>query len=354
MKKKLLYLTAVVLLLLSFNNELSAQTVQLYRQAGDITDAATSFTYTTSSGGDVITYPASTTTSSSNICAPAVRRVQLASFNLNYKSGSVGNIVISGNSSGGTSSRTVTAVTVNGVNVTADVTIVTTIAGNGGTLDCGNITITGLNVAQNATTGVNIGITFDGNTRVNTISISSATLPLDFLSFTAKPDAFGKTVDLNWSTTNEVNTKNFEIQKRTDSSDFTTIGNLPSKNVAGVHHYSFTDNTSNPGNSYYRIVQYDNDGASTISKIVAVTNKAAVGLSVYPNPVEETLNVKHAAANASASFKILTADGRTVLQSAAGVSSTSSSINVSQLTSGAYLLIFDNQTDSSSIKFVKK
>ena len=159
---------------------------------------------------------------------------------------------------------------------------------------------------------------------------------------------------LNWSTTNEINTKNFEIQKRTDGNDFTTIGNLPSKNVAGIHNYSFTDNNASAGNSYYRIVQFDNDGASTISKIQAVTNKSAAGLSIYPNPVQETLNVNHASAIEGAKFKILNAEGKTVLQSNTGVSTISSSLNVSALTPGVYLLIFDNQSNSSSVKFIKK
>nr|WP_294899232.1 T9SS type A sorting domain-containing protein [uncultured Pedobacter sp.] len=187
-----------------------------------------------------------------------------------------------------------------------------------------------------------------------TTASTPSLLPLDFLSFTAKSDAFGKTVSLNWSTTNEVNTKNFEIQRRTDGSDFVTIGTLASKNVAGTHNYSFTDNSAVSGNSYYRIVQYDNDGASTISKIQAVTTNTSAGLSIYPNPTASILSISHSLAEAGANAKVIGMDGKTVLQQALGLNSTETKLDVSQLTPGNYLLILDNRDQKSSLKFVKQ
>jgi hypothetical protein len=188
-----------------------------------------------------------------------------------------------------------------------------------------------------------------------TAGSSAYTLPLDFLSFTAKPDAFGKTVALNWSTTNEVNTKNFEIQRRTDGTDFVTINTLPSKNTTGVHNYSLTDNNAVSGNSYYRIIQFDNDGASTISNIQAVTNKATTAnLSIYPNPTTGALNVSHSAAGARAIARVVNMDGKTVFQQALSLSATDTKMDVSQLTAGGYLLILDNQNQKSSLKFIKQ
>lgn len=183
---------------------------------------------------------------------------------------------------------------------------------------------------------------------------SAFTLPLNFLSFEAKPDAFGKTVDLNWKTTNEVNTKNFEIQKRTDATDFVTIGSVKSNNVSGFQNYSFKDLNASAGASYYRILQFDNDGSSSPSEIISVNNSAVASLKVYPNPVAETLNISHVAAANGASFRILSLDGKTLLQGAANANTTSTSIDVSRLSTGAYMLIFDNNASSSSLKFVKK
>ncbi|WP_442794177.1 T9SS type A sorting domain-containing protein [Pelobium manganitolerans] len=185
-----------------------------------------------------------------------------------------------------------------------------------------------------------------------TTATSISLLPLNFLSFTAKPDAFGKTVALNWSTTNEVNTASFAIQKRTDNGDFATIGNIPSKNTAGVHHYSFADNNASAGNSYYRIVQYDNDHSSSNSEVQAVSIKASAGgVNIYPNPVADVLNANHSALQAGATAKISNSNGSTVLQQALTVGATQSSIDVSQLKPGVYILSISGQ---AAQKFVKR
>ncbi|MBK0383096.1 T9SS type A sorting domain-containing protein [Pedobacter sp. SD-b] len=182
---------------------------------------------------------------------------------------------------------------------------------------------------------------------------SSFTLPLDFLSFTAKADALGKTVALNWSTTNEINTKNFEIQRRTDVTEFKTIGKVISKNTAGIHNYSFTDGNVSQGSSYYQILQFDNDGASKPSVIVPVNIKSATALSIYPNPVENSLGITHALAS-NAFIKILSLDGKTIIQKKVDENSTSTQLDVSQLASGSYLIVLDNNNEKSTLKFIKK
>lgn len=179
-------------------------------------------------------------------------------------------------------------------------------------------------------------------------------LPLDFLSFTAKPDALNKFVNLNWSTTNEVNTKNFEIQKRTDASDFKTIGVVKSKNVSGVHHYAFVDGNLTNGNAYYRLNQTDNDGKSSFSDIVNVNIKSAISLSIYPNPVESSLSLSHPVTTNKAFAQIINLEGKIVLRQALSANTTTSQIDVSQLATGSYLVVFEDQLDKSTLKFIKK
>ena len=192
------------------------------------------------------------------------------------------------------------------------------------------------------------------NVVITGTTTTAGTLPLDFLSLAGKADALGKTVNVNWSTTNEVNTKSFEVQRKTVGSDFATIGTLASKNSAGVHNYSFTDQNAANGTAYYRILQSDNDGASKLSNVIAVSNKAVSALSVYPNPAEQTLNVNHASAVVGANLKVLSLEGKTIFQKAVSVNSTSSNLDVSKLATGTYLLILDNISEKSSLKFIKK
>lgn len=195
----------------------------------------------------------------------------------------------------------------------------------------------------------------------NTIRIASitvynedATLPLDILSFTAKPDALGKSVNLNWQTTNEVNTKEFVLEKRTSTTEFATIGLKPSNNTAGIHNYSYIDNNVSSGSVYYRIKQVDNDGIFNYSKIISAEIKGGVNFSIYPNPVTEILNVIHESALASSSVKVVDLSGKTLIQRAVNTGSTATDINVSTLSSGSYVLLYDGVNQQNALKFIKK
>jgi hypothetical protein len=353
MIKKLLFLGAFAFTV----SAVSAQTAQLYRQASDATDAVTEFTYTTSSGGDKIIYPSALTTSSSNICAPAVRRVQMLSFSLNYKTSSIGKIEIIANSSGTTSSRNLTMLKVNGTDVTSSLTFSSTVLGNSGGgvgySDCGVITITGLSVPKDAANGVNLEFTFDNNIRLNTINVwSIEALPLDFISFSAKPSALGNTVNLDWKTTNEVNTKNFEVQSRTANTEFKTIGFVDSRNTAGVHNYSFTDSKPLASTVYYRLKQVDNDGKFNYSDIAVVNINSGLSIVLYPNPVSTVLTVNHP--NSVNRLTVMNMEGKKVLEKALSGNAISTDINIESLNAGTYIVIAEANGEQLSGKFLKK
>lgn len=195
----------------------------------------------------------------------------------------------------------------------------------------------------------------------NTIRISSiavydedATLPLDFLSFTAKSDALGKSANLNWQTTNEVNTKEFIVEKRTATTEFTAIGTKASNNVAGVHNYSFTDNNTFPGVAYYRLKQVDNDGVFKYSQVVSADIKSNLSFNIYPNPTIDKLNVVHESALASSTIKVLNLNGKTLIENAVNTGATTTDINVSGLSSGSYILLYEGVNQQNALKFIKK
>lgn len=189
--------------------------------------------------------------------------------------------------------------------------------------------------------------------RIAASSTVFTALPLNLLSFTAKADAFGKAVKLNWKTTNEVNTKEFSIERRTDNTDFVSIGTIASKNINGIHNYSFTDNKAITGNSYYRLKQIDNDGKFEFSDIQSVNIEGSVSLSLYPNPTTDVLNLSYASSS-NGSVKILNIQGSTLVTQNLTQGSTSSNIDVSTFVPGTYLLILNNNGKQSSIKFIKK
>ena len=109
-------------------------------------------------------------------------------------------------------------------------------------------------------------------------------LPLDLLTFTVQKS--GKTSLLNWTTTNEVNTDRFIIQRSQDGKSFADLGSVMSLNNANaVNKYNYVDNNPFNGINYYRLRNVDQDGKFTYSAIRSVTFDNVSKFSVYPNPI---------------------------------------------------------------------
>lgn len=184
-------------------------------------------------------------------------------------------------------------------------------------------------------------------------TLPSNFLPLELLSFSAKPDALGKTVNLNWKTTNEVNTQDFMVERKADDMDFSSVATVLSKNVAGTHDYSFTDKSPLAGSSYYRLKQRDRDGKYTYSEIAHVKIEG-ISLSLRPNPVSNELIVNHDNTKSAAVLKVVGLDGRSVIKANANSGTASTTINVAALAAGTYLLVYEANGQSQSQKFIKK
>lgn len=184
--------------------------------------------------------------------------------------------------------------------------------------------------------------------------VSFGSLPLKFLSFEAKADALGKTADLRWKTTNEVDVKNFVLERRTDNSDFIAIATKNANNTTGVNSYTFKDEKLLPRLNYYRIKQVDNNGAFQYSDVAMVQAQYHTGLGIAPNPVIKELNITHPLADTSSKISILSMAGKSLIDYRLPKGLSFSSLDVSNLANGTYLLVYTNQKERLSIKFIKK
>ena len=93
--------------------------------------------------------------------------------------------------------------------------------------------------------------------------------PANLISLIAKKSL--NTVSLNFITANEVNAKEWIIERSGPAIDFQPIGTLPAANTLGTHNYYFTDNSPLFGLNFYRVKQVDNDGKYEYSIIVVVS-----------------------------------------------------------------------------------
>jgi hypothetical protein len=173
-------------------------------------------------------------------------------------------------------------------------------------------------------------------------------LPVSLLNFTAKPIA-NKQVALNWSTANEVNNKQFLVERSSDGRAFDVIGNVVVAAAAngGSANYNMTDKTPAYGDNYYRLKQVDKDGRFTYS---AVRKVSIVGkISVYPNPAARQITVTSVTGKSLLSIEMFNADGKLVY-SDKNLSSSSSIIQISSLPAGMYVV----QVNDGSEVFTEK
>lgn len=144
-------------------------------------------------------------------------------------------------------------------------------------------------VGDDTSTVLYVYITDDGCSDQLDIS-ECIVLPVSYLSFEASRS--GTSVALKWQTATESNNSGFEVQRKTGTSDFQTIGFVktlaPFGNSNSILHYQFTEINDFKGISQYRLRQVDFDGKYSYSVVRAVKGLASgTGIVVYPNPSQD-------------------------------------------------------------------
>jgi uncharacterized repeat protein (TIGR03803 family) len=123
---------------------------------------------------------------------------------------------------------------------------------------------------------------------------ASIVLSSSLLEFNARLINDDNDAQINWKTTNEINTNSFEIERSVDGRIFTKAGTVLASNTNGEHHYTFKDESISKLNTqkiYYRLKQKDNDGKFTYSQIVVLNVSKNKDFIVYPNPASETVTL---------------------------------------------------------------
>ena len=175
----------------------------------------------------------------------------------------------------------------------------------------------------------------DKNNSVIRLLTAQLAFPVALSSFTASL-ADKKTVELKWTTRQEINSRHFLVERSINGVDYETIGQVKAAgNSTAINSYKFMDNIHSLSAStiYYRLKQVDNDGKSTISGVRSVDVRNAAGfVSIYPNPVSQILFIN---GNELSSVNLYDINGR-LLRSYKGQQFLE--INVSSLNEGVYIV----------------
>jgi hypothetical protein len=171
-------------------------------------------------------------------------------------------------------------------------------------------------------------------------------LPLTLLNFTGRTNNGYN--QLQWETADEVNTKQFVLERRTDGVAFTAIAAIAAAGNSNST-YSYKDLVSFTGKLYYRLQMVDVDGKYTYSTIVTLSNTGNSTISLYPNPASDVVYVNTGSKLLHSTAGLYDLSGR-LLQNIL-ITATTQPIPVQQLKNGVYILKLEN---GIVMKFIKR
>ena len=182
-------------------------------------------------------------------------------------------------------------------------------------------------------------------------------LPVELIHFDATANKNG-TVQLKWITLSEQDNDYFLIERSSDGINFRTVEEISGAlNSTELKKYTFRDENPSHGDNYYRLKQVDTDGDFEYSVIISINikNKSSE-FSIYPNPVQDKLNIRlNAPVEKNSQISIFNSIG--VLVEQIEISDDYGSIvplDVHKLTPGTYFISIRNgRKDVILKKFIK-
>lgn len=183
-------------------------------------------------------------------------------------------------------------------------------------------------------------------------------LPLHFVDVTGTYQQDHNLV--SWSTTHEVNTATFSLQRSRDGSNFETVETVTAAgNDPLGRSYAVEDRGRYPGNNYYRVVERDQNGQEQVSEIILVAANP-MGFGIQAAYVEqEMLQITFQNSGDAKAFQleVLSMVGQVLEQMELRVESGKVFLEmpVGQLSAGVYnLRIRDGKGNADNRKFVKQ
>jgi hypothetical protein len=104
---------------------------------------------------------------------------------------------------------------------------------------------------------------------------TATVLPIELLAFYGNKS--GRSNDLKWITSSEINNDYFSLEKTTDGSQYKLVGIVSGAGTSTQQiDYNLIDYDVQPVINYYRLVQTDFDGKSTTSNVISIDNREGI------------------------------------------------------------------------------
>ena len=174
----------------------------------------------------------------------------------------------------------------------------------------------------------------------------NGSLPLTWLNINAQW-ADNSNAKVSWQVADQTNVKKYKLQHSYDGIQFTNVCEVAATNS---ENYSCTVPAEKNLIHYYRVLQTDIDGKSSLSKVVLLNSTVNQVLSIYPNPVIDEMQVT--GLSNYREFTIINVEGKIMMKG--NLSAPSKSISVQHLPSGVYLLKLIGNSETQTLKFIKR
>jgi ELWxxDGT repeat protein len=182
-------------------------------------------------------------------------------------------------------------------------------------------------------------------------------VPVKLLDFTVMPKAGDAA--LQWHITQQLNCREYTIQRSEDGKNFINIGTVPAISTTGnILAYSYRDAgiiaTGKPI-IYYRLLITDIDGKTASSNIILLRLDKTSGWDVrlLSNPVAENLQLILSGARQEVQLTLLDASGKITYYASLDPVSGQLSVPMASFAKGIYILVVQVGNDKKSIRFVK-
>ena len=181
-------------------------------------------------------------------------------------------------------------------------------------------------------------------------------LPIELLEFNAIKNE--DKVDLNWSTSAELNNDYFKILKSINGVIFEEVEKIDGNgNSMKLIDYSTVDRNPFTGISYYKLAQYDFNGIISYSEIRSV-NFENEGTSIYPNPSngdEINISLSKTINKENIEIKILDELGRLIYtENSVKNPAKFLKLNNDILAKGIYIINIESSNEFNSIRLIIK
>jgi hypothetical protein len=187
------------------------------------------------------------------------------------------------------------------------------------------------------------------NSGVSPNGFNLTVLPVVFKGFFVTRN--NNNIVLNWSTAQESNNSNYEVQRSFDGSNWSTIGiMLGAGNSTTVQQYNYTDKNMTATVAYYRIKQVDISGHYEYSTVKSIhANEAAASTRIYASG--NTVNIEfNKEVNNPITVRIVNMNGQVVAQRTYQQAAYRLTLNLNNSVSGAYIVQLNDKKGWNEVK----